>query len=307
MIFFPPRSGFVQLNSQHNDTIVSKASRRNLLNNIEEFTRYESKPLVSAMKNEIAKRETPEERELRKKLAELTELEGRLGKKELELATFRAELNAFEAMYMRIVGVKYAELDEIEAKIAEAKVRENPTDKIAQEEAIQARARADESRKATGQMEGVFEKFIPSDTLKKLYRKVAKRIHPDLAEDAYERLTREKLMAKANRAYQEADIEKLRAILAEWEDSPESVKGKGAGADLVRLIRKIAQVEGRLRTIELEMVQLKESDLYKLKKKVEEAEIQGKDLLSEMAAKVEGKISKAKERLLRVTKRTRSV
>lgn len=263
--------------------------------------------MVSAMKNEIAKRETPEERELRKKLAELTELEERLGKKELELATFRAELSAFEAMYMRIVGVKYAELDEIEAKLAEAKLQENPTNKIAQEEATQARARADESKEATEQMEETFEKFIPSDTLKKLYREVAKRVHPDLAEDDSERLKREELMAKANRAYQEGDTEKLRAILAEWEDSPESVKGKGAGAELVRLIRKIAQVENRLRMIEVEIVQLKKSDLYKLKKKVEEAEIQGRDLLSEMAAEVGGKISKAKERLSRVSKRTRSV
>jgi len=259
------------------------------------------------MKNEIAKRETPEERELRKKLAELAELEGRLGEKELELATFKAELNAFEAMYMRIVGVKYAELDEIEANIAESKLRENPTDKIAQEEATQARARAGESREATGQVEKAFEKFIPSDTLKKLYREVAKRIHPDLAEDDDERLKREELMAKANRAYQERDSEKLRAILAEWEDSPEFVIGKGAGAELVRLIRKIAQVEGRLRTIELEMAQLKQPDLYELKKKVEKFEIQGRDLLSEMAAKVEEEISEAKKRLFRVTKRMRSV
>lgn len=271
------------------------------------MARYESKPLVSAMKNEIAKKETPEERELRKKLAELAELEGILGEKELELATFKAELNAFEAMYMGIVGIKYAELDEIEAKIAEAKLRDNPSDKIAQEEATRARARADESREATGQVEEAFEEFIPSDTLKKLYREVAKRIHPDLAEGDYARLKREELMAKANRAYQEGDSEKLRAILAEWEDSPESVKGEGAGAELVRLVRKIAQVEGRLRTIELEMAQLKQSDLYELKSKVEKAEIQGRNLLSEMAAKVEKEISNAKERLLRVTKRTSSV
>jgi len=258
---------------------------------------YESKPLVSAMKTEIVKKEKPEEKELRKKLAELAELEGRLGEKELELATLRAELNSFEAMYMRIVGVKYAELDEIEAKISEAKLRENPTDKNAQEEVTQARARADESREATGQVEEAFEEFIPSDRLKKLYREVAKRIHPDLAEDDSERLKREKLMAKANRAYQECDGEKLRAILAEWEESPESVKGKGSGAELVRLIRKIAQVEGRLRTIELEMAQIKESDLYELKKKVEEAKMQGSDLLSEMASRVEDEITSASERL----------
>ena len=259
------------------------------------------------MEGDIVKTEKPEERELRKKLAELSELEGKLAQRELDLATFKAKLNAFEAKYMRIVGVKYAELDEIEAKIAEAKLRENPSDKIAKKKAAQARARADESWEATEQVEEVFEKFVPSDTLKKLYREVAKRIHPDLSEDDSERLKREELMAKANRAYQEADTEKLRAILSEWEDSPESVKGKGAGAELVRLIRKIAQVEGRLRTIELEMAQLKQSDLYELKKKVEEAKIQGRDLLSEMATKVEEEISKAKEMLLRVTESMSSV
>lgn len=259
------------------------------------------------MKNEITKRETPEEKELRKKLAELAELKGRLGEKELELATFRAELNAFEAIYMRIVGVKYVELDEIEAEIAEAKWRENPSDKIAKEEAAQARERAEESREATGQVEEVIEKFIPSDTLKKLYREVAKCIHPDLAENDSERLKRKELMTKANEAYQEGDSEKLRAILAEWEDSPESVKGKGPGAELVRLIRKIAQVEDRLRTIELEMAKLKQSDLFELKSKVEKFEIQGRDLLSEMSVKVEEEISKAKERLFIITKRTRSV
>jgi len=248
------------------------------------------------MKNEIAKRETPEERELRKKRADLADLEDKLGEKELELATFRAELNAFEAMYMRIVGVKYAELDEIEARIAEAKLQKKPSDKTVQEKATQARAQANESREATGQVEETFEKFIPSATLKKLYREVAKRIHPDLAEDDSERLKREELMAKANRAYQEGDTEKLRAILSEWEDSPESVKGKGTGAELVRLIRKIAQVEGRLRTIALEMAQLKESDLHELRKKVEEAENKGRDLLAEMASRVDKKINRAHKR-----------
>ena len=67
------------------------------------------------MENQVTKRETPEEKELRKKQAELKDLEDRLGEKELELATFRAELNSFEALYIRVVGVKYAELDDIEA------------------------------------------------------------------------------------------------------------------------------------------------------------------------------------------------
>lgn len=249
------------------------------------------------MKTELDKRETPEERELSKKQAELQELEDRLGEEELELATLRAELNTFEAIYIRVVGVKYAELDEIEAKIAEARLRQNPSDEDYQEEVEKARSRAKESKEATSHIEEVVKDFKPSDNLKKLYREVAKRIHPDLAENDAERLKREELMVKANLAYQEGDVEKLRAILNEWEDSPESVKGEGAGADLVRIIRKISHVEVRLRAIELEITKMRESELYQLKTKVEAAEDEGRDLLSEMASKVEDEINEAHARL----------
>lgn len=110
-------------------------------------------------------------------------------------------------------------------------------------------------------------------------------------------------MAEANRAYEEGDEAKLQAILREWESSPESVKGAGTGVDLIRVIRKIAQVEERLRVIEAEMAELEASDLYQLKTKVEEAENKGQDLLVEMAAQVEGQLVEATRRLAAVTKK----
>lgn len=50
---------------------------------------------------------------------ELAQLETELAEKELSLATFQAELNAFEKEYMRVIGVRYTELDRIEAQINE--------------------------------------------------------------------------------------------------------------------------------------------------------------------------------------------
>ena len=110
-------------------------------------------------------------------------------------------------------------------------------------------------------------------------------------------------MADANRAYEEGDEAKLRAILAEWESSPESVEGEGTAAELVRVIRKIAQVEKRLRVIETEITQLEESDLYQLKIKVEAAENEGRDLFDEMASRVKEDIASASVRLARITGR----
>jgi hypothetical protein len=89
-----------------------------------------------------------------------------------------------------------------------------------------------------------------------LYREIAKRIHPDLATEDDERAKRNQLMAEVNRAYEDGDESRLRAILNEWETGPDAVTGDGVGAELIRTIRKIHQVERRLAAIENEIVRL---------------------------------------------------
>ncbi len=91
----------------------------------------------------------------------------------------------------------------------------------------------------------------------------------------------------------------MRQILNEWESSPESVKGEGVAAELIRLIRKIALVEQRIKTIETEIHSLEESDLWKLRSKAEEAENEGRNLLEEMASQVSVQIDEARGRLER--------
>jgi len=234
-----------------------------------------------------------------KKLSELATFESELAESELELATLRAELQALERQYLRVVGVRFAELDEIEAKIAEALADQSPGDTSAHDRAASARSRAQESAQAAGTVRepSERERFEPSEDLKKLYRDVAKRIHPDLATDENERERRTHLMAEANKAYEEGDEERLKAILREWGSSPEAVPGDSVGARLVRTIRKIAQVEERLRAIKTEIASIKESDLYDLKTKVEEALKDGRDLLAEMAYQIEQQIKDARKRL----------
>ena len=242
---------------------------------------------------------SPEARELEKKKAELASLEARLAQRELDLATLQAELHSFEGTYLRIVGSRLAELDEIEAQIAEAGARNKPQDREAQERASQARAQAQDSAQAVEaeQEAGKRGPFMPSENLKKLYREVAKRIHPDLATDESERQRRHDLMTEANRAYEQGDAARLEAILRDWESSPESVKGEGPGAELVRVIRKIAQVENRLKAIDAEIARLEVSDLCHLKNQVVQAEEEGRDLLAEMAARADQQVVEARGRL----------
>ena len=245
------------------------------------------------------KRPTPEDTELAKKRAELAPLEAILAERELELVTLQAELRDFESQYMRVVGVRYTELDEIEAQIAEAIARVDPNDENARAQAEKARRQAAESAAATQAAEGEDQSSKPdiSETLKKLRREAAKLIHPDTNLDERENQRHHEWMAKVNKAFDERDEEGLREILNQWESSPESVKGEGVGADLIRVIRKMALVDQRLKSVEKEIKSLEVSDLSKLRSKVEEAGKDGRDLLKEMELKVQNQIAQAKDRL----------
>ena len=176
-----------------------------------------------------------------------------------------------------------------------------PKDNNIQKQARQARGQAQKSAEAIGiTPEPKIDKFKPSEYLKKLYREVAKLIHPDLSIDDIERTRRQKLMAQANNAYEEGDEVSLREILNEWENSPESVKGEGTATELVRTIRKIAQIKKRLHVIEIEFFKIKGLDLYDLKIKSEKSEIKGINLLSELTFQVEKKIGSAKNCLAKL-------
>jgi hypothetical protein len=79
--------------------------------------------------------------------------------------------------------------------------------------------------------------------------------------------------------------------------SPDSVQGEGVAAELVRIIRKIHQVERRLADIEAETLELKGSELYALSQRVEAAKTRGRDLLAEMADQLKRQIAVVRTRL----------
>jgi hypothetical protein len=251
--------------------------------------------LVKDLDKLLAGRKSPEEEELAQKREELELLQNQLAERELFLANLRAELAAFEGRYLREVGVLYAELDDWSAKIAESVAQQEGTEE-ARAAATQARSQAEESHAAAHGEAAEPGEFSPSPELKSLYREAAKLVHPDLATDDADRQRRELLMKEANRAYQEGDADALRRIIEEYESSPESVKGAGVGADLVRVIRQIKQVRVRLAQIELEIASLTESEIAKLKAKAEEASKQGRDLLAEMAENVKRRVEAARGR-----------
>ena len=226
------------------------------------------------MSTQLILQVTPEDEELQRKSVELATLETELVQGELDLTTLHAELQNFDREYQQVIGTRYTELDRIEEQIAEYMAYlESSTD------------------------------FTPSEDLKKLYREVAKRIHPDLTTDPVEKVRRQELMIAANQAYEAGDIEALKAILHSWESSPESVKGDGVVAELIRVIRKIAQCRERLRAIEQEFKAVKETELYELKYRDDAAKQVGQDLLADMAQELDEQIRQAQTELQEIKER----
>ena len=255
-------------------------------------------PAQQAGRESVQTPAKPEEQELARKRDEQEALEADLADRELRSANLRAELGAFERRYLHFVGSRYAELDEWKAQLAERLAREQPANERAQHAAREARARADETKSAAGEKAAQEPRaFVSSPEMKRLYREVAKRVHPDLTSDRNDRAKRQQLMAEANQAYERGDETRLAKILTAYEHSPEAVEGEGAGAELVRVIRRVSQARGRLAEIEAEMQGLLRSDLYQLKSRVDEAEKSGRDVLKGMIEKVDEQIALAKQRL----------
>ena len=246
------------------------------------------------MGREVVRRLSPEEEELTLKREELARLEAQLAEQELLLANLKAELAAFEGLYLRRVGILYAELDEWNARLAELRAKQAGTPE-AKAEAAEARTQAEESYSAAHGEAAETPPFTASPELRKLYREAAKRVHPDTATDEADRVRRERLMQQVNAAYAAADEDALRRILADLDASPDAVQGSGVAADLIRVLRQLKQVRDRIAAVELEIANTSEHDLAKLKAKAEVAVSEGRDLLAEMATSVEGRINVSRQ------------
>jgi hypothetical protein len=250
--------------------------------------------------------QTPEDRERKGKEAELASLLRKLTQMETEFMTIQSELSAFEFKYHRIVGRRYAELDFLGKHLAECGLPLLHTEGILPGKTVVPKIEQEWRRRfrfLAKQDPAVHVR--PSEPLKKLFREVAKRIHPDLGLDENDRMKRQSLMAEANEAYRSGDGRKLRAILLHWQVSPESVAGDGPGVELVRVIRRVDQVRRRIRFLARKMEALRRSKLYRLKTLIEENENRGRDLMRQMAAILDEQIAKSRA-CLRLFARTQT-
>jgi hypothetical protein len=253
----------------------------------------------------VLRKATPEEDELERKSRELLELEAELVAREVELATLSAELQEFELECLESVGPRYAELDRLEAKMAEVQAATEPLDELLSRHVDETRARAQRSSEEVGSIKEKAPELRREETedLKKLYRDIAKTIHPDLTEDEDSHEIRSKLMAEANAAYKRGDKEALNRILADWQCDEHAVFGDDIAHQLVKVIRRSARIRLRMQRIQEEVAALISSELAQLRNRVQEARLRGRDLLSELACRLDGRIAGVRDRLSGIEER----
>jgi multidrug efflux pump subunit AcrA (membrane-fusion protein) len=225
--------------------------------------------------------------------AELEVLTQELSELELELATAHAEIADFTRRYHALVGTRMATLDDLRAEVAARRAAADAADTAACEAAAAARERADRTRRESSRFEGIAREtprpFAPSGDLKKLFRRLAQKIHPDRADNESDRAWRTQLMTEANRAYQAGDQAGLLEVLALWEEGTESRAGREADGDM--LSAQLARLKKRIAEIEAELNRLFGSRLYELFTATNIARRTKRDLLQEMADRLDADIA----------------
>ena len=248
------------------------------------------------MPAEIVLQPNPNAAALAEKRERLAAVRAALAEREADIAQIRYQMKAFEVRYLQRVGVLYAELDEIAARITEREVELYDSDS-ARRRAQQARKRAQETHEAAFGADQEPEEFDPSPSLKTLFREVAKRIHPDFASDEAEQKHFTLLMTRANQAYSRGDAETLQRMLDDHLEINAAMSDEGDGVTLLRLARQIQHAERDIAALDGEHQILLSSEIGQLYTDAEAASQEDRDLLAELAANLRERIADAQYRL----------
>jgi hypothetical protein len=233
----------------------------------------------------------PEEKELTRLEAEQTKLQERVTAAELEFETLKIETARFRHRHYAAVGHLYAQLDEIEARIADARAQLRPEDSTLKADAGAATKRAKESAAEAGLMSANLKPTTAaSPDLKQAYREAVKLVHPDLALSNHEQQRRTKLMAEINQAYELGDKGRIKKMIEEFRMDPEAITGQDIGSRIVRAIRRIAQLRRRLVEVQEERRSQQKAEISQLREVVEKAELNGGDPLGDLQQKLKRQI-----------------
>ena len=133
--------------------------------------------------------------------------------------------------------------------------------------------------------------------LKKLYRQLARRFHPDMATDKADRTYRTQLMMAINAAYAAGDLEKLQELALEPDLAGLADQAQTDRQRAEALLRELTRHQHRLDEIQQELANLENHRSAHLLRQAIIAEAEGRDFLGEIAAELRDKITEKRMEL----------
>lgn len=181
---------------------------------------------------------------------------------EIAVDTFRIEVENFSRLHEQRLGPAYARLEELDALILEARATRSgdPRDRRLADEArsrLQPIPGVEELMGGWMDGDGLFpeaaamltdqpvrppERVRASEEARRLYRDLARKAHPDLAQEETERHRREEFITRVNAAYARGNETELRELTAEWAAGPKPKERlPSAGEELYARLEWLAQ------------------------------------------------------------------
>ena len=252
-----------------------------------------------------------DEKEIQRLLQTIEEKREQVEELTVSKEKLKAEVDLFQHRYNAQIGHFYLELDKVDLETKEYRLRLQLRREDVSEEEIEARVescfkesraridvceaqKADEKKSQKNELPDKEVKYLQN-----LYRKLAKRFHPDKAEHPEEQNRREQLMPLINRAYHEQDVDILKRLsIGETDfaiDSEQTIaeKRKRLHTELRSLNRATAELRSEINRV-------KAGRTYRLKEQVESAEKNGSDLLTTLAADLKRKVQSSRAQLERL-------
>jgi predicted nucleic acid-binding Zn-ribbon protein len=140
------------------------------------------------------------------------------------------------------------------------------------------------------------ESVNPADEreIKRLYRRLALQLHPDLASDPEERAYRTEKMAALNDAYAARSLTEMMALASQARQplaSPDNLQA--TAAQMIKALEaELSRIRSRLQQIQFEMNDLQNNPAMQLSLDIKLARLDGRNLLGEMAVELKHKIAR---------------
>lgn len=247
----------------------------------------------------------PEEHEYARYLAEVEARKRRAADLRAEVETLTLTLGRFEAEYQARVGVLFVELDrlrlaaaEYERRIALLTAEANADLQRVEQDVEREFATRREEVRAEGEDTRRYEQAyrreqerprLDADAareLKRLYRELAKRYHPDLARTDEESRQREATMRRVNAAFRDGDLTALETLYREAEVVDPTFEARSTGEKLVWAIREVVRLDGVIAEVEAELAAMRASETHELWRREEAGEAVLATLVAELTAEV---------------------